>query len=89
MSARGVDFLETWLDENVPFTGKPADPVLALTLAKRLVADAARARLTLADLNLDDRGAEKYIMQALAVPPDVTASTSLPPVLLPSRPFRA
>lgn len=63
MTARGVDFLENWIDSNVHET-KP-DWVKARTLAEKLRADAATAGFTLADLELEENEAEKYIMDSM------------------------
>jgi|GEM_PF-7058396 len=79
MSARGVDFLEVWIDLHVPYTGRQGDPMYARSLAQRLIKDAARARLSLEDLTLSNYSPEKYIMEALAVPLDVTTTITSPP----------
>jgi hypothetical protein len=60
MTARGVDFLEAWMGEHV--TGEPGDAGL---LAAKLVADAAVAGFTLADMELDEATAEDYIRNAM------------------------
>jgi hypothetical protein len=79
MSARGVDFLEVWIDEHVPYTGRQGDPMFAKMLAKRLTAAAAIAGLTLEDLTLGTYSPEKYIMEALAVPIELTTNVWYPP----------
>ena len=79
MSARGVDFLEVWIDLHVPYTGTQGDPMYARVLRDRLIADAKRAGLTLEDLFPDKYDPDKYIMEALAVPIDVTTIISSPP----------
>ena len=68
MSSRGVDFLEVWLDQNVPFTGQENDVVMAGKLASRLASDAARAGLTFADLNFGPYSPATLIMNLLVTP---------------------
>ena len=63
MSARGVDFLELWIDGNV--LPGPADRIQARKLAQKLAIDAAAAGFTLADLDLEPGEVEKYIMDKL------------------------
>ena len=60
MTARGVEFLENWMGENVT-----SDPVDAGLLAAKLLADAAVAGFTLADLGLNQETAETYIREAM------------------------
>ena len=60
MTARGVDFLEAWMGEHV--TGEPSDAGL---LAAKLVADAAVAGFTLADMELEDATVEDHIREAI------------------------
>jgi hypothetical protein len=78
MSAHGVDFLETWLDANVPYTGQENDLVTAGQLARRLVAAAALAGLSVEDLHLGPYSPATLIMKALVAPRDraVTMPTS-------------
>lgn len=68
MSSRGVDFLEVWLDRNVPHTGEENDVVTAGKLASRLASDAARKGLTFADLCLGPYSAAALIMKTLVAP---------------------
>ncbi|UVK44016.1 DUF768 domain-containing protein [Mesorhizobium sp. AR07] len=42
MSARGIEFLQKWVEENVPPYSK-ADPALATKLAEQATADAIKA----------------------------------------------
>ena len=63
MTLRGVDFLERWIATNVnPESGDRANAGL---LAAKLVADAAVAGFTLADMELDEESAEEYIREAM------------------------
>lgn len=78
MSWRGVDFLEVWTDQHVPYTGRQGDPIYARKLARRLIAEAAMAGLTLEDLTLGDYSPEVYILEALSVTLDVTTELSGP-----------
>lgn len=59
MSAKGVDFLQDWIGKNV--TGDNAD---AGMLAAKLLAAAAVAGFTLADMELDEATVEDYIRDA-------------------------
>jgi hypothetical protein len=64
MTARGVDFLERWIGANVRVgLSGPGD---ADILAPKLLADAAAAGFTLADLELEDAMVEDYIHDAIA-----------------------
>jgi hypothetical protein len=60
MKARGVDFLEIWIGENL--TDQPAD---AGKLAAKLLAEAAAAGFTLADMELDEETVEDYIRETM------------------------
>jgi hypothetical protein len=59
MTARGVDFLEGWIASNV--TSEAKDQADAGLLAAKLVAEAALAGFTLADMELDEETVETYI----------------------------
>ena len=59
MSAPGVDFLEGWIASNV--TSESKDAADAGMLAAKLLADAAVAGFTLADMELDEETVEDYI----------------------------
>ena len=50
MSAKGVDFLELWIDRNV--LPRSADRDQALRLAMKLESDAATENLTIEDLEI-------------------------------------
>ena len=63
MTARGVDFLENWIGENIP--RQKGDEAMAGKLAAKLIADAITAGFTLADLELEEDNAEKYIREAI------------------------
>jgi hypothetical protein len=63
MSAKGVDFLEKWIQRNVlPNAG---DRTQARKLAQKLVVDAMTARLKVWELELGDSDVEKYILDAM------------------------
>jgi hypothetical protein len=66
VTARGVDFLEKWIAANVNI--KSGDRADAGLLAAKLVADAAVAGFTLADMELDEESAEEYIREAMVHP---------------------
>ena len=59
MTAKGVDFLDGWIATNV--TSDSKDPADAGVLAAKLLAEAAVAGLTLADMDLDEDTVEDYI----------------------------
>ena len=61
MTARGVDFLENWMGDNVP------DPhrAKAKKLGERLRIDAAAAGLTIDDLEINKSTVERYIFDAM------------------------
>ncbi|HUQ38071.1 MAG TPA: hypothetical protein VM144_17005 [Aestuariivirga sp.] len=59
MSAQGVDFLDGWIATNV--TSAPKEPGEAGVLAAKLLAEAAVAGFTLADMDLDEEIVEDYI----------------------------
>ena len=59
----GEDFLDVWIDASI--TGEPGEQAEAGKLAAKLLADAAVAGFTLADLGLDQETAEAYIREAI------------------------
>ena len=63
MTARGVDFLEKWIVDNIPI--QKGDLAMAGKLAAKLVADGVIAGITLADMELGEDDAEKYIRDAI------------------------
>jgi hypothetical protein len=60
MTARGVDFLEIWIGENMT-----ADQSDAGLLGAKLIAEAAVAGFTLADMELSEETVEDYIRDAI------------------------
>ena len=63
MTARGVDFLEGWITSNV--TSEAREEGDAGVLAAKLLAEAAVAGFTLADMGLDEDTVENYIRDIL------------------------
>jgi hypothetical protein len=61
MSARGLNFFENWINENIREPGQSGDGAKARELAQKLIVDAAAVGLTVADLPHDERSVEKYI----------------------------
>lgn len=61
MSARGLNFFENWINENIREPGQSGDWAKAQELAHKLIADAAAAGFTVADMTHDERSVEKYI----------------------------
>jgi hypothetical protein len=69
MSRRGIDFLENWLRQNVTDADKQGirgdAASLAIEMAERLIADAAKAGLGLDDLESEFGTSEIIIREAL------------------------
>ncbi len=63
MSARGVNFLETWIGANVPLAA--GDRGQARKLAHKLVVDAMVARVRVSDLELGDSDVSECILNAM------------------------
>jgi hypothetical protein len=59
MSAKGVDFLELWIERNV--LPRSADRTQAWRLAQKLEFDAAAENLSLEDLEIQPGQVETYI----------------------------
>jgi hypothetical protein len=59
MTARGVDFLELWVERNVLPRSDDRDQALRLTM--KLDADAVAEGLTFGDLEIERGAAEAYI----------------------------
>ena len=65
MSARGVDFLENWIQKNVTAGAPPNDPLGASVLAMRCIAEAAAEGLTLEEIKPDSGSVESHISEAM------------------------
>ena len=65
MSARGVDFLEDWIQKNVTAGGPPDDPLSASVLAMRCIVEAAAEGITLEELKPDSGSVESHIAEAM------------------------
>jgi hypothetical protein len=65
MTARGVDFLENWIQKNVTAGGPPDDPLSASVLAMRCIAEAAANGLTLEEIKPDTGSLESHIAEAM------------------------
>ena len=61
MSARGVDFLDMWLDLNMPFSSRQS----IVSFVSRLTNDAAAKGISLAEMGLDTYAPEKFIERAI------------------------
>ena len=61
MSARGVDFLDMWLDLNMPLSKRQSIESFVI----RLTSDAAAHGISLADMGLDEYPPAKFIEQAI------------------------
>ena len=62
MSARGVEFLNEWVSENVPPLPVTGD-VLIRALAQKLRDEANAAGFTIADLEIDGSQVEQFIRE--------------------------
>lgn len=66
MTLQAEDFLYVWLDATIMGEpGEQGEQANAGNLAAKLLADAAAAGFTLADLGLDQETAETYIRDAI------------------------
>jgi len=61
MNARGLDFFESWINNNIREPQQSGDWNKARKLAQKLIDEAVAAGLTVADLAHDERSVEKYI----------------------------
>jgi hypothetical protein len=65
MTARGLEFLENWIQKNVTSGEIPDDPLHASALANRCIADAAAEGLTLEEIKPDSGSVESHIFDAI------------------------
>ncbi len=65
MSARGTDFLETWMAGNVTEADKYGSHERARELAQKCLGDAKAARLTVHDMELELNGLETAIHEKM------------------------
>ena len=65
MSARGIEFLENWIQINVKAGAPPKDPLSASALAMRCIAEAATEGLTLEEIKPDTGTVESHIADAM------------------------
>ena len=68
MTARGIEFLENWIEKNVTAGGPPDDPLTASILATRCIAEAAAEGFTLEDIKPDTGSVESHIADAMVHP---------------------
>ena len=64
MSGHGVEFLNEWVSENVPPLNVKSDVVIR-ALAQKLRDDAAAARFTVADREIENSQVEHFIRETL------------------------
>ena len=64
MTARGVEYLNEWVSENVPPLPVTGD-VLIRALAQKLRDDASAAGLTIADLEIENSQVEQFMRETL------------------------
>ena len=67
MTARGVDFLQDWIQKNVTGRVPSDDPMRASNMAMRCILDATDAGLTLEEIKPDSGSLESHIADAMAV----------------------
>lgn len=65
MTARGVDFLENWIQKNVTASGPPDDPLSASNLAMRCIAEATAEGFKLEEIKPDTGSVESHISDAM------------------------
>lgn len=65
MTARGLDYLENWIQKNVTAGAPPDDPLTASVLATRCIAEAAAEDLTLEEIQPDSGSVESHIADAM------------------------
>ena len=65
MSARGVDFLEDWIQKNVRAGGPPDDPLRASDIAMRCIVEAAAEGITFEELTPNSGSVESHIAEAM------------------------
>ena len=65
MSARGIEFLQNWIEKNVKAGAPPDDPLSASNLAMRCIAEAAAEGLTLEEIKPDTGSVESHIFDAM------------------------
>lgn len=64
MTARGVEFLEAWVTENMPTLPAKGD-VLIRALAQKLKDDARAARIDMVELEIDGPPIEEFRIHAI------------------------
>lgn len=65
MTARGIEFLENWIEKNVTALNPSDDPMRASNLAARCIAQAAGEGLTLEEIKPDTGSLESHIHDAM------------------------
>ena len=65
MTARGIEFLENWIERNVTAGGPPDDPLSASVIAMRCIVEAAAEGITLEELKPDSGSVESHIAEAM------------------------
>ena len=66
MTARGVDFLENWIQKNVTALVPSDDPLQASEMARRCILEAADQGLTLEEIKPDTGTLESHIHEVMA-----------------------
>lgn len=64
MTARGVDFLNEWVAENVPAVPLKGDAIIRI-LAQKLRDDSSAAGFTVADLEIENSQVEQFMRETL------------------------
>ena len=66
MSAKGVDFLELWIERNVTALNPSDDPLRASELARRCIVEAAAQGITLEEIKPETGSLESHIHEVMA-----------------------
>lgn len=65
MTARGIEFLATWIQKNVKVGDPSSDPLRASNLAMRCILAAAAVGITLEEIKPDSGSVESHIAEAM------------------------
>ena len=66
MKAKGVEFLQDWIQKNVTGRVPSDDPMRASNMAMRCILDATDAGLTLEEIKPESGSLESHIAEAMA-----------------------
>ena len=66
MTARGIEFLENWIEKNVTAGPPPDDPLTASVIAMRCIVEAAAEGITLEEIKPETGSLESHIHEVMA-----------------------